>query len=101
MAPWNAYTSEGNHPPECGLLIVYLISTDDAETLYAPLPEVRSWIEKHPEFNRAFLPYLGKQIRSLEEPAADLALHDTITRLSRLILRYTDYSIIPPKPKVD
>jgi len=45
----------------------------------------------HPSFNRAFLPYLGKQIRSLEELAADLTLHDTITRLSRLILRHTDY----------
>ncbi len=71
---------------------VNLISLDETETLYAPLTEVRSWIEKHPEFNRAFLPYLGKQIRSLEELAADLTLHDTVTRLSRLILRHTDYS---------
>lgn len=71
---------------------VSLTAIDEVETLYAPMPEVRNWIEKHPEFNRAFLPYLGQQIRSLEELAADLSLHDTITRLSRLILRHTAYN---------
>ena len=31
-----------------------------------PLEKVRHWIETQPEFNRAFLPYLGRTIRALE-----------------------------------
>ncbi len=71
---------------------VEVTAIDDLETLYAPLDEVRDWIGKHPEFNQTFLPYLGKQIRALEELASDLSLHDTLTRLSRLILRHMDLS---------
>jgi CRP/FNR family transcriptional regulator len=69
---------------------VALTPLDNIEALYAPIADVRGWIGKHPEFNRAFLPYLGKRIRALEELAADLTLHDTITRLSRLILRHVN-----------
>jgi len=68
----------------------YAEALDDLELLSAPVSEVRSWIEAHPEFNRAFLPYLGKAMRTLGELAADLALHDTETRLARLILRHVD-----------
>ncbi len=71
---------------------VEVTAIDDLETLYAPLNEIRRWMEEYPEFNRTFLPYLGKQIRSLEELASDLTLHDTLTRLSRLILRHIDHS---------
>jgi len=41
--------------------------------------------------NRTLLPYLGKQIRDLEELASDLSLHDTATRLAKLILRHVDH----------
>jgi len=41
--------------------------------------------------NRTLLPYLGKQIRDLEELASDLSLHDTATRLAKLILRHLDH----------
>ena len=40
--------------------------------------------------NRTLLPYLGNQIRDLEELASDLSLHDTATRLAKLILRHVD-----------
>lgn len=65
---------------------------DDLEALYAPLDEVRRWIEKHPEFNQTFLPYMGKQIRSLEDMATDLTFHDTFTRLAKLFLRHIEHS---------
>ena len=65
---------------------------DDLETMYMPLGDIRNWIRQHPEFNRTFLPYLGNQIRSLEELAVDLTLHDTCTRLIRLIIRHTDHN---------
>ena len=48
-------------------------------------------IRNHPEFNRTLLPYLGKQIRALAELASDLSLHDTATRLAKLILRHVDH----------
>ncbi len=65
---------------------------DDIRLLSAPLPRVRAWLAEEPAFNRRFLPYLGERFRGLESLASDLALHDTATRLARLILRHTDPS---------
>ena len=70
---------------------VEVTAIDDLETMYVPLGDVHSWIRQHPEFNRTFLPYLGKQIRSLEELATDLTLHGTCTRLIKLIIRHVDH----------
>ncbi|HFD79053.1 MAG TPA: Crp/Fnr family transcriptional regulator [Gammaproteobacteria bacterium] len=70
------------------------LALDDLELLTAPIPAVRTWIERHPEFNREFLPYVGERLRSMESLASDLALHDTATRLARLILHHTQ----PPVP---
>lgn len=69
---------------------VILEARDDLELLSTPVDEARRWIEQHPEFNRSFLPYLGRQMRLLADLAGDLALHDTETRLARLILRHID-----------
>ena len=69
---------------------LYAEALDDLELLSAPVKEVRAWIQDHPEFNRAFLPYLGKSMRALADLVTDLALHDTETRLARLILRHVD-----------
>lgn len=63
---------------------------DDMQLLSAPIDRVRKWIASHPEFNQRFLPYLGRQFRAMETLASDLALHDTASRLARLILRHTD-----------
>jgi len=65
-------------------------SLDDLEIISAPLKQVKAWILAHPEFNRNFLPYLGKQMRLISELVGDLALHDTETRLARLIVRHID-----------
>ncbi len=64
------------------------VALDDVSLISVPLADARAWLEKHPEFNRNFLPYLGEQMRKLEDLATDLALHDTMTRLARLILRH-------------
>ena len=63
------------------------VALEPLETITAPIVKVRQWIETHPAFNRAFLPYLGEKIRRLENLSADLALSDTITRLAKLILQ--------------
>jgi CRP-like cAMP-binding protein len=54
--------------------------------------DARAWLDENPKFNKNFLPYLGKRMRYLEENASDLALYDTTTRLSKLILRNIDES---------
>ncbi len=66
------------------------LALDDLRLLSAPLERVRGWLSEYPEFNRRFLPYLGERLRGLESLASDLALHDTATRMARLILRHTD-----------
>ena len=66
-----------------------LVALEDLELLSAPTQKVRDWIARHPEFNRNFLPYLAKQMRSMENLSADLATKHTATRLASLILRHT------------
>ncbi|WP_197530672.1 Crp/Fnr family transcriptional regulator [Bythopirellula polymerisocia] len=65
---------------------------DDVTLLSASADQVRNWISHHPEFNRTFLPYLGRKMSLLSELASDLTLHDTGIRLARLILRHVDPS---------
>lgn len=69
---------------------VMLETLDDVTLLSMPMSEARQWLNEHPEFNRKLLPYLGEKMCSLAGLASDLALHDTETRLARLILRYVD-----------
>ena len=64
------------------------IALDQVDLLSIPISSVREWIQAHPAFNRNFLPYLGVQMRALEDLAADLALHDTVTRLGNLLTRH-------------
>ena len=63
---------------------------DDVTLLSASAEQVRTWIAQHPEFNRTFLPYLGRKMSLLSELASDLTLHDTGIRLARLILRHVN-----------
>ena len=91
--------------PGDGIDIVTLLNTqphevepvalDDVALISVPIQAARDWVDRHPEFNRSFLPYLGEQMRKMEDLATDLALHDTMTRLARLILRY----VIPQHPQ--
>jgi len=63
---------------------------DDVELISVPINTVKQWLIDYPEFNVNFLLYLGKQMRLVAELAGDLALHDTETRLARLIVRHID-----------
>jgi len=74
---------------------VLSIVVDEVETLTAPMDVVRAWIADHPEFNRCFLPYVADRMRHLEDLSTDLALHDTLTRLARMILHHVDQKGIP------
>jgi len=73
------------------------VAIDDVSLISVPIKDAREWIDRHPEFNRNFLPYLGQQMRKLEDLSTDLALYDTMTRLARLILRHVQpHSTISP-----
>ncbi len=50
----------------------------------------QEWLERFPPFRLAIHRYVARQLRELTEQASDLALHDTMTRLARLLLRYID-----------
>lgn len=73
---------EQEHPVQIDIL-------EDVEILYVLMREVRVWVQNHADLNKTLLPYLGDQIRRLENLAADLATRDTATRLARLILHHT------------
>ena len=66
---------------------------DDMEVLSTTLQQAREWLNLHPDFNRAFLPYLGKQMHGLANQVVDLSLYNTEVRLARLILRH----LVPDK----
>jgi len=61
---------------------------EDMEVIFTTVEQAREWINQHPEFNRTFLPYLGKQMQGLADQVTDLSLYDTEARLARLILRH-------------
>jgi len=63
---------------------------DDVKVLELPINKVREWLETNPAFNRAFFPYMARQMRQVEELASDLSLYDTSTRLMKLILKNLD-----------
>jgi len=69
---------------------VVIEAIDELQLLKTSMDTARNWLDTHPEFNKNFLPYLGMRMRHLENSTTDMALHDTITRLARLILRYVD-----------
>ncbi len=66
------------------------VALEDAKILFTSLPMARQWINTYPRFGRNLLPYIGERFRHIENFAADLAIHDTMTRLARLILRHVD-----------
>lgn len=65
------------------------IAVDDMVVLRASLDKVRDWIKIHPDFNAAFLPYIGNKLRELESFSKSMVFHDTLTRLANLILKFT------------
>lgn len=63
---------------------------EESEILQVPIEHVRERINSDPEFNRFFFPYLGKQMRQMENLVLDLSLYDVYHRLLRLMARNLD-----------
>lgn len=66
---------------------VYYESMDRVVLLTIPMEKMKIWVREQPSINKNLLPYLGKQIRSLEEYASNVTLINISTRLARLILK--------------
>lgn len=59
---------------------------DEIELLKIPLKKMEEWITIHPEINKALLHYMGHRMRQLENIATDISLHNTLVRLTHLLL---------------
>ncbi|MCK0132185.1 Crp/Fnr family transcriptional regulator [Flavobacteriaceae bacterium F08102] len=61
---------------------------DDVELLNIPIEHLRKCLQLYPDMNMLILKYLGKQMRMLEDEVTDISLHNTLTRLSNLLLKH-------------
>jgi len=69
---------------------VNIETIEEVQLLKMPIQTARNWLEENPEFNKNFLPYIGKRMRYLENNSSGLALYDTMSRLAKLILDNID-----------
>lgn len=60
---------------------------EDGEAIQIPIERVRTWMETHSSFKSYLLPYISRQLRSLEELSTDLSLLNTSERLTKLIIK--------------
>lgn len=65
---------------------IFWEALDDLELLKIPLNDMQRWIAIHPEINKTLLSYVGKRMRQLENIATDISLHNTLVRLTNLLL---------------
>ena len=52
-----------------------------------PIYKVREWIDTFPDFKQLIFRYVAMQMRSVEELAIDISLHNTKDRLLKLLLK--------------
>jgi CRP-like cAMP-binding protein len=63
---------------------------EELKVISVPIKKMREWIWTYPELNQKFMPYLAQKMRDQENKTTDFVLHDTVTRLSRIILKNID-----------
>ncbi|MGO3184368.1 MAG: Crp/Fnr family transcriptional regulator [Aequorivita sp.] len=65
---------------------IFWEALDDMELLKIPIDKMQEWITVHPEINKTLLHYIGSRMRQLENIATDISLHNTLVRLTNLLL---------------
>jgi CRP/FNR family transcriptional regulator, cyclic AMP receptor protein len=65
---------------------VFYETLDKVTMLSISMDAMRKWVREIPEINRNMLPYLGHQLKIMEEYASNVTLIDISTRLAKLIL---------------
>jgi CRP/FNR family transcriptional regulator, cyclic AMP receptor protein len=66
---------------------VYYECLDEVKVLAAPMEDLRSWLNTHPQHYKNLLPYAGRQMRMLESYVSDMTFTDISTRLLKLLLK--------------
>ena len=66
---------------------VYWEALDKLEVLKVSMEQMRNWINKNPVIHKDILYYLGNRMRQLMDVATDVTLHNTLVRLSSLLLK--------------
>jgi CRP/FNR family transcriptional regulator len=70
----------------CGHQVFYEC-LDNVKVLAAPMIDLRKWLNKNPQHYQNLLPYIGKQMRMLENYVSDITFIDIPTRLIKLLIR--------------
>lgn len=65
---------------------VFYETLDKSVLLSMPMAVMRKWVIENPEINKNMLPYLGHQLKIMEDYASDITMIDISTRLAKLIL---------------
>lgn len=68
---------------------IYYECLDKVKVLAISMENFRDWFKNHPEHYEYILPYVGKQMRMLENFVSDMTFTDISTRLIKLLLRNT------------
>ena len=66
---------------------IYYESLDRVGLLSIPMKKMQDWVKEHPGINKNLLPYLSRQLRTLEDYASNITLIPISVRLARLILK--------------
>lgn len=66
---------------------IYYESLDRVGLLSIPMKKMQDWVKEHPGINKNLLPYLSRQLRTLEDYASNITLISISVRLARLILK--------------
>jgi len=74
---------------------MYWETIDEVEALSISQPLMREWINTYPMMHDDLYKYLGKRMRELEEKVSDIIIHNTLIRLSKLLLTHITGN--PPK----
>lgn len=67
---------------------VYAQTLDTVDAVSGPVELWKDWLETYPALRLAMRGYIYQRLHHLAELACDLALHDTMTRLSHLLLNH-------------
>ena len=67
---------------------LYWETLDDLELLTIPIDSARQMMDVNSTLNHSILSYLGSRMRFLEDTSNDICLHNTLSRLSSLLLKH-------------
>jgi CRP-like cAMP-binding protein len=63
---------------------------EDSHLVQVPLEDVKSMIEKDPEFRQYFYKYIASQLKAMENLAVSLSFYDVYQRVIQLFARFTE-----------